>query len=152
MPDTNAITPAHMSTTEIIIYAATAIGGVVGGVVSQVLRFGARVKALEEGQDKSAATTAEIGKLRDEMSAHVREVNTTLAAAKADPAAIRAVVTEQMFGMQRQLDKLAAEHGATSAELTRVRNAADRAEEEGARKWATLGETLGEFRARLRTL
>lgn len=154
MADPTSIQPAaqHMTTAELVIYAATAIGGVVGGVVSQVLRFGARVKALEDAQAKAAVAPADVGKLRDEMAAHMRDVNAALAASKADPAAVRAIVTEVLAPLQRQLDTLAAEHAGTDKELTRVRDAADRAEDEGARRWASMSEALGEIRARLRSL
>lgn len=153
MADPTAIQPAHtMTPTEIILYAATAIGGVVGGVISQTLRVGARVKALEDALAKQATQPADISKLRDEVAAQMRDINAALAASKADPVAIRAIVTELITPLLNQVATIAAQHGATTKELDRVRDAADSAEKEGAHRWERLSETLGEIRARLQNL
>lgn len=159
MPDT-AIVPSHpMTTTEVIIYALTAGGSMVVGVLTSVLRFGSRIKALEADAEARKAHGVDNSKTREEWESYRRDMNASLAAAKADHAHIRSVVDAAIAPalqsavaaavavattpLRDQITELKAQHASTLAELNRVRDAADRAEAEGARRWESAARELG---------
>lgn len=152
-----------------LVFAAGSVASAVAAGVASALSIGKRVKVLEEAVAKQPASDVEAGKLRDEIAAHKRDVEDRLHNAKADPAAVQAAVaavvattippavtaavaaavppavTSAIAPIQRQVDKLEATHASTAQELTRVRDAADRAEAEGARRWAETSRQLGEI-------
>ncbi len=59
--------------------------------------------------------------------------------------AVSSQVAAVLSPLQREFDRLSSRHDSTKEELDRVRDAADRAEEEGARRWAEWSRIMGEL-------
>lgn len=163
----NEIAQHQMTIADIVTYAAMTVGGVVGGVVTNVLRFSARMKALEASVATLETSTADIAKMREELAAHQRDVNASLGAAKADPVQIRMVVDASVREaianalpaavgsatqvLRDQVTRLEANHGTMARDVDRMRNDADRAEREGAERWTENARTMGKLEALIRT-
>ena len=133
--------PAHaLSALEVIIYAATTVGGVVGGVIAAVLRFGTRVKTLEE-----TAT-----KLRAELDEHKKAAPAITAGLKSDEAVVNALVDQRVTvtlstyraALAGDLATLTANYTSLKDEQDRMRDTSERESQEGSRRWSEMSAAI----------
>lgn len=152
-----------MTLFDAIAAGAIAIGGTVGGVVAALLRVNPRVKALEESETKRSTLAAEMDALRIEIGTHRTEMAAALTAAKVDPLTLR-VLVDQIAGplveakvnmafatnsvaISSEIATLKANLQNLSGEQGRMRNVADEAAAEGARRWAEMSASVARLTA-----
>jgi adenylosuccinate lyase len=133
-----------MGPVEVIVYAATTVGGVVGGIIASTLRFSHRLKELEEKVAKIDGASAEAAKLLPAGHGSISDMGAVDAHVDLK---IGLAIANHSAGLAGTIATLQANIASLREEFGRFRDGDERASIEGARRWQEMSSAIARLAA-----